>query len=77
MENQIAFGIVGAGIGLYLIKKIVSRLQLSKAKHPSLAGHSRMAKRVARLIPYYTFNQTSFFNADNAPTEISTLRSAL
>jgi glutamate-1-semialdehyde 2,1-aminomutase len=74
MENQIAFGIVGAGIGLYLIKKIVSRLQLSKAKHPSLAGHSRMAKRVARLIPYYTFNQTSFFNADNAPTEISTLR---
>ena len=74
MEYQIAFSIVGAGIGLLLIKKIVSRLQLSKAKHPSLAGHSRMAKRVARLIPYYTFNQTSFFNVDNAPAEISSLR---
>jgi len=74
MEYQIALSIVGAGMGLFLIKKIVSRLQLSKAKHPSLAGHSRMAKRVARLIPYYTFNQTSFFNVDNAPAEISSLR---
>ena len=74
MEYQILLSIVGAGMGLFLIKKIVSRLQLSKAKHPSLAGHSRMAKRVARLIPYYTFNQKSFFNVDNAPAEISSLR---
>ena len=27
------------------------RLELSLAKHPSLAGHSRLAKRVAALVP--------------------------
>ena len=30
-----------------------ARLALSRAKHPSLAGHARLARRVARLLPYY------------------------
>ena len=32
------------------------RLELSRAKHPSLAGHSRMAKRVAALVPGYAYD---------------------
>jgi glutamate-1-semialdehyde 2,1-aminomutase len=76
MENQLALSIFGAGLGLWIIKKVYTRLQLSMAKHPSLAGHSRMAKRVARLIPHYSFNQNVFFKADGAPEEIALLREA-
>lgn len=76
MENQLALSIFGAGLGLWIIKKVYTRLQLSMAKHPSLAGHSRMAKRVARLIPHYSFNQNIFFKVDGAPQEIALLREA-
>ena len=31
--------------------KLKTRLQLSRAKHPSLTGHSRMARRIAALLP--------------------------
>jgi glutamate-1-semialdehyde 2,1-aminomutase len=30
------------------------RLQLSLAKHPSLTGHTRLAKRAASLVPGYS-----------------------
>jgi len=53
---------------------IYRRLQLSRAKHPSLAGHSRMAKRLARLLPGYHFDEEVFFKCDNAPLEIQNLR---
>jgi len=76
MENQLALSIFGASLGLWIIKKVYTRLQLSMAKHPSLAGHSRMAKRVARLIPHYSFNQDVFFKVDGAPQEIALLREA-
>ena len=76
MENHIALSIFGAGFGIWITRKIYQRLQLSKAKHPSLAGHSRMAKRVARLIPYYSFGRDSFFQIDGAPENIATLREA-
>ena len=76
MENQLALSIFGAGLGLWIIKKVYTRLQLSMAKHPSLAGHSRMAKRVARVIPHYSFNQDVFFKVDGAPEEIALLREA-
>ena len=76
MENQLALSIFGAGLGLWLVKKAYTRLQLSMAKHPSLAGHSRMAKRVARLIPHYSFNKDVFFRVDGAPQEIALLREA-
>ncbi|MBL9176343.1 MAG: aminotransferase class III-fold pyridoxal phosphate-dependent enzyme [Verrucomicrobiales bacterium] len=50
------------------------RLQLSKAKHPSLTGHSRMAKRVASLVPGYFYDEARFFNADGAPEPVVKLR---
>ena len=46
------------------------RIALSRAKHRSLAGHSRMAKRVASLIPGYSYDEATFFAADDAPPEI-------
>ncbi|OYU94992.1 MAG: glutamate-1-semialdehyde 2,1-aminomutase, partial [Burkholderiales bacterium PBB5] len=53
-----------AALGLAKARR---RLQLSAAKHPSLTGHSRMAKRVAGLIPGYAYDEARFFNSDGAP----------
>ena len=57
-----------------LAPSVYRRLQLSRAKHPSLAGHSRMAKRLARLLPGYHFDEQEFFKCDNAAFEIQNLR---
>ena len=52
------------------------RLQLSAAKHPSLTGHSRLAKRVAALVPGYHYGEAQFFNADQAPADVVARRRA-
>jgi glutamate-1-semialdehyde 2,1-aminomutase len=50
------------------------RLELSKAKHPSLTGHSRMAKRVAALVPGYAYDEQRFFGSDGAPAAVQARR---
>ena len=50
------------------------RLELSLAKHPSLTGHSRMAKRVASLVPGYHYDEARFFASDGAPTDVQSRR---
>jgi len=50
------------------------RLQLSLAKHRSLTGHARMARRLARLIPFYEYDERQFFRADGAPDDIAARR---
>jgi glutamate-1-semialdehyde 2,1-aminomutase len=50
------------------------RLELSKAKHPSLTGHSRMAKRVAALVPGYAYDEQRFFGSDGAPAALQSRR---
>ncbi|MFM8879497.1 MAG: aminotransferase class III-fold pyridoxal phosphate-dependent enzyme [Verrucomicrobiota bacterium] len=52
------------------------RLQLSLAKHPSLAGHSRWAKRVAGLIPGYAYEEGEIFGVDGAREETVAKRRA-
>ena len=39
------------GLALWLGRVGKQRLELSVAKHPSLTGHSRWAKRLTRWIP--------------------------
>src|SRR5262245_5603197 len=56
--------------------KVKSRLALSKAKHRSLTGHARMARRLARLVPFYEFDERTFFCADDAPDEVAARRRA-
>jgi glutamate-1-semialdehyde 2,1-aminomutase len=60
--------LVGIGIG------IGRRLRLSRAKHPSLAGHARLSKRIAGLIPFYEFDEDTFFRSDSAPPEVGRRR---
>ena len=52
------------------------RIELSQAKHASLAGHGRMALRLARLLPFYEFGADRFFCTDNAPADVAARRRA-
>jgi glutamate-1-semialdehyde 2,1-aminomutase len=52
------------------------RWQLSLAKHRSLTGHSRMARRFASLVPFYEYGEPQFFNTDGAPENIAAARRA-
>jgi glutamate-1-semialdehyde 2,1-aminomutase len=52
------------------------RLQLSRAKHRSLAGHSRMARRFASWVPFYEYDETRFFSVDSAPADVIAARRA-
>jgi len=50
------------------------RLELSRAKHASLTGHSRMAKRVASILPGYAYDEARFFGSDDAPADVQARR---
>jgi glutamate-1-semialdehyde 2,1-aminomutase len=54
--------------------RVKARIELSRAKHRSLAGHSKMSRRVARLVPFYEFDINDFFHTDGAPHEVATKR---
>ena len=60
----------GAGALSAMLVKAKPRLDLSLAKHRSLAGHARLARRVASLIPRYEFDGERFFRSDGAPEEV-------
>jgi glutamate-1-semialdehyde 2,1-aminomutase len=72
-DAYVLYGI-GAAAAMLTLPALRTRLELSKAKHPSLTGHSRMARRVAGLIPYYAYDEARFFRSDGAPDEIAARR---
>jgi glutamate-1-semialdehyde 2,1-aminomutase len=72
----IAMYAVGAAALALSLGKLRTRLLPSRAKHWSLPGHARIARRVASLVPFYAYDQTSFFRCDNAPPEIAARRRA-
>ena len=50
------------------------RGELSLAKHRSLEGHPRWARRLARWLPQYEYSDAEFFHADGAPEDIAERR---
>ena len=54
--------------------KLKARLALSRAKHRSLTGHSKMSKMVAKLMPHYEFDIDKFFCSDGAPNHVALTR---
>jgi glutamate-1-semialdehyde 2,1-aminomutase len=68
----LAFLGVGA-VGL-VAPKGVARLRLSRAKHGSLTGHVRWGLRIARMIPFYEYDEARFFTADGAPPAVAAER---
>jgi glutamate-1-semialdehyde 2,1-aminomutase len=66
-------GAIALAMALPALKR---RLELSLAKHRSLSGHVRMARRIAALIPFYDYDEARFFACDDAPDEIAARRRA-
>jgi glutamate-1-semialdehyde 2,1-aminomutase len=69
------YALPGALVAL-LLPSLKRRLELSRAKHRSLAGHSRMAKRLARLLPGYAYDEARFFNCDGVSDAVAQQRRA-
>src|ERR1700730_13383513 len=76
-STMIVFGYVCAGLALaFLLRTAQVRFQLSRAKHRSLTGHSRMARRFASLVPFYEYAESDLFGIDSAPADIAAQRRA-
>src|SRR2546430_1298948 len=69
------YGLGAAALATSLVT-LRRRLELSKAKHRTLTGHARMARRVAALVPFYGYDEDRFFCSDDAPEEIVSRRRA-
>ncbi len=67
---------LGGAVAAYLLHRIHARLRLSRAKHPSLTGHSRIARRLAALVPFYSYDDDEFFSSDGAPEAVAASRRA-
>jgi glutamate-1-semialdehyde 2,1-aminomutase len=73
---SILMGALAAAVGVAAVAKGHERLSLSRAKHRSLMGHVRMAKRIAGQIPFYQYGEDRFFRADDAPADVADRRRA-
>ena len=70
-----AYLYAGAAIvALVLLRKLQVRLRLSRAKHPSIAGHARMSRRLAGLIPFYEYGEEEAFRCDGADDTLAEKR---
>ena len=69
-----------AGVGSAALwvaaRKVHQRAELSLAKHRSLAGHPRTARRIAALLPNYSYEEHMVFAVDGAPAEVVAQRKA-
>ena len=74
--NTLALYAVGSAALFVAVKKAKARVELSLAKHRSLAGHPRMARRVAALLPSYSYDEDQAFAVDGAPPEVVAKRRA-
>ena len=72
----LAFYGIGAAAVATSVAALRRRLELSQAKHPSLSGHARIARRLARLVPFYEYDAERFFCSDGAPHDIAARRRA-
>jgi glutamate-1-semialdehyde 2,1-aminomutase len=76
MNETLPLYAAGAAVLAALLPRIRRRLLLSRAKHRSLAGHSKMSRRIARLLPFYEFDDALFHAADDAPASVVEQRRA-
>ena len=75
-STTLAFSGLGTAALATTLVKLKQRLELSKAKHGSLTGHSRMARRMASFVPFYEYDENQFFRSDDPPEDIALQRQA-
>jgi glutamate-1-semialdehyde 2,1-aminomutase len=73
-DAQPVFLALGASAVIAGARKVKERFELSRAKYPSLTGHTGIARRVASLLRFYEFGEREFFRSDGAPDEIVSRR---
>jgi hypothetical protein len=76
MEDTFTLSAVALAAFALALPRVKRRLELSRAKHRSLAGHARMAKRVVAQIPGYAYDEAAFFSSDDATPEVIARRRA-
>jgi len=74
--TTLAFYGLGAAAVATSVVTLRKRLELSQAKHRSLTGHSRIARRLAALVPFYAYADERFFSSDDAPADVVARRRA-
>jgi len=67
MTEPLVFGVIVSILILIVLKKLWVRLRLSRAKHGSMAGHSKWSRRMAGWIPAFDYDEQAFFGSDGAP----------
>ncbi|TXT40290.1 MAG: glutamate-1-semialdehyde 2 1-aminomutase [Comamonadaceae bacterium] len=72
--NPGLLAIVGGAALLAVLVKLKTRLELSLAKHRSLAGHPRIAKRIATQLPVYSYDKAQAFGLDGAAPAVVSQR---
>ena len=73
MNELVLYGLGGAALFAGLLR-VKNRAELSLAKHRSLAGHPRNARRLASILPRYSYDEAHAFGVDGALEEVVTLR---
>ncbi len=73
MTEPLVFGVI-VSLASIVFYKLWIRLRLSRAKHGSMAGHSKWSRRMAGWIPSFDYDESRFFNSDGAPDDISRQR---
>src|SRR5262245_3315115 len=74
MDSVFALYAAGAALSAALIPAVRARWRLSRAKHPSILGHARWSRRLARFIPFYEYDEEHFFRSDGAPSAVGLTR---
>ena len=74
--STLALYVVGSAALFAALKKAQARALLSLAKHRSLAGHPRIARRLSSILPSYRYSADEAFAVDGAPPEVVALRQA-
>jgi glutamate-1-semialdehyde 2,1-aminomutase len=76
MLQTIVVSALVAVVATALFYRIFIRLRLSAAKHPSLRGHAKWSRRIARQVADYSFDREQFFTSDAAPSPVASRRRA-
>jgi glutamate-1-semialdehyde 2,1-aminomutase len=76
MNGQWIPYVIGAVALIIVLYKVKIRLELSRAKHPSLRGHARIGLAIAKQVPFYEYDDERIFRSDGAPAEIADRRRA-
>ena len=70
MNDYLPQAAAGIAVLAWALPRVKRRLELSRAKHRSLGGHSRLAKWVARLVPRLEYAEADIFGIDGAPEAV-------